>query len=274
MSIKLELVQNNKRIEFRNSDYDFFGYTDYREDIWTNLNEVNWYVNEKKLLNGEKTYIYTGSTMFGTRKALHQVIMKFWYGDDAVEEASLKNYIVEHHDNDAFNCMIENLSFASEDLNLAKAHTYDKNQPKLIQSVGIKFYKNFHTSEYQITAVFTDPYALALNDTLIQIDKLYLLYDDTFRIVLADANRVVDDLIEYQRINLRILSYKDITWEESKYFITDKDDKVDYSKGMHIVTDDSGESYMVLGQDMKGKAIFNSTPPKKELYSKLNKRKN
>lgn len=48
-----------------------------------------------------------------------------------------KKYIVEYHNNRAFDCNIANLSFASSDLNLTKAHSFDKNQPKLLKQEGL-----------------------------------------------------------------------------------------------------------------------------------------
>lgn len=62
-----------------------------------------------------------------------------WYGEKAVIEAHQEGYIVEHFDNVECNCMISNLAFVSNDLNLAKAHLYDKERVKYRNIVAVNF---------------------------------------------------------------------------------------------------------------------------------------
>lgn len=90
MSVQLELSHNNKQIQFLNKDFGIMGFTDYTPVIWGELSKVNWYVNEKRFVNGEKTYIYTGSNRFGEIKNLHQIVMMFWYGEEAIQAAYKK----------------------------------------------------------------------------------------------------------------------------------------------------------------------------------------
>lgn len=62
--------------------------------------------------------------------------MKLWYGEAEVD-AAIKKFNVEHHNNNAFDCLLENLSFTSDNLNLTKAHSNNKNQPQLISKAAV-----------------------------------------------------------------------------------------------------------------------------------------
>lgn len=263
MGVLLQLSHDEKDIQFLNREHGIIGFTTYTEEIWDKLSKVNWYVDEKKLLEGKKTYIYTGSNAFGSRKDLHQIVMTLWYGKEKIEEAYEKNFIVEHHDNDAFNCCISNLSFASNDLNLTKAHSFDKNQPKLTPQVAVAFYKNFKTQKYQITILFMELYYLIIDEKKTALERLYLVYDDNFRVVYTDANRIVDELLESKRINFKLLSYKALYYIEAIGFISENGEKV---SGIHYMQDSNGNVVMVVGDDTT--IIFDSIAPLEDLYEK------
>lgn len=265
MSVKLELSHNGIEIKFFNKDYGIIGFADYTRLIWEEISKVNWYVDEKKFINGEKTYIYTGSSRFGEIYQLHQIVMKFWYGADALQIAYEKKYIVEHHNNNAFDCHVVNLSFASNDLNLTKAHSFDKNQPKLLKQAAVNFFKDFTTQQYQITIRFTGDFILLQNGKKVYVDKLCFLYENNFRVVYTDANRIVDELLEVGKIDFKLLSFIDYSYVEAKFFVPTEGEEL---KGIKIITDKDGNNYMIVAEEAKGKVFFNSTPPDKELYKK------
>lgn len=263
MSIKLQISHDEKEIKFFDKDLGILGFTDYTAKVWEEISTVNWYVNESKIAKNEKTYIYTGAGKFSGLKKLHQIVMMLWYGLEEVQSAYQKKFIIEHHNNEAFNCRVSNLSFASNDLNLTKAHSFDKNQPKLLQQAGVNFYKDFETEQYQISIAFTGDYFLKINGSLILVDSIHLLYEDNFRIVYTDANRIVDELLENGRINFRLLSYKDFSFKEGKIYIPKNGETVE---GVQVITDENGNSYLVVAEGAG--FIFNSTPPNKDLYKK------
>lgn len=263
--MELSLSHDENKIYFRNEEYGFLGYATYDITFWNWISKVTWRVDTQKFLDGKKTYIKTSDKGFLDHSTLHQSVMVHWYGLDEFLEAKRRNFIVEHHNNQAFDCTIDNLSFAHNDLNLAKAHTFDKNQPRLIKKVGVNFYKDFSSRQYQITMIFTDNYYLVINGEYKLIDRLYLLYDDNFRIVYNDANRIVDDLLENQKINFNVLSYKKIFIKEAIFYTPKNNEKI---SGINFVQDDTGKTLMVIGEDAKGKVFFNSTPPLKDLYKK------
>jgi hypothetical protein len=263
VSVLLTLTHNNEHIQFHNDKLGTVGNTTYKPEIWSELNKVTWRVNEEKFKEKEKTYIYTGSTKLGHRKELHQVVMRLWYGDEDFEVAYQDKYIIEHHNNDAFDCRIENMSFASKDLNLAKAHTFDKNQPQLVMRVAVNFYKDFDSKQYQITIFFTDNYKLLMDGNSVYIERLYLVYSNNFRLVYTDANRVVDELLENSEILFRLLSPEKISYKEALFYVRNDGEEV---SGLNWITDESGQMIVVVGNDSKGKMFIQSIPPKKDLY--------
>ncbi|PIC83305.1 hypothetical protein [Sporosarcina sp. P1] len=265
MGVPLQLSHSDQQIQFLNKEYGIMGFTDYTPVIWEELSKVNWYVDEKKFVNDEKTYIYTGSNHFGERKSLHQIVMKLWYGEDALDAAYIKKYIVEHHNNMAFDCQIKNLSFASNDLNLTKAHSFDKTQPRLLQQAAVNFYKDFKTQQYQITIAFTGNFTLVHNKKSICIERLYLVYDNNFRVVYTDANRIVDELLEASKIDFKLLSYKYLSYKEAEIYIPKNDEEI---KGIQFSTNEQGEPIMIVGKEASGKIFFNSIPPNQELFNK------
>ncbi|MDA1531019.1 hypothetical protein [Bacillus cereus group sp. TH260-2LC] len=268
MSVKLQLSYDNEQIQFFNKEYGIVGFTDYTPTIWKDLSKVNWYVDEKMFVDHKKTYIYTGSGHFGARRDLHQIVMKLWYGDEAIETAYAKKYIIEHHNNNAFDCKIQNLSFASNDLNLTKAHSFDKNQPKLIRKAALNFYKDFKTQKYQITIICTDDFMIIQDGKAIQIERCYLTYEDNFRVVYTDANRIVDELLEVGNINFKLLSFKEFSYKEAEFYVPENGQVVG---GIWFLEDEEGNPIMVAGEDVKGRFCFNSTPPNPKLYKKENK---
>ena len=52
--------------------------------------------------------------------------MRKWYGDDEYEKMKSDGYVVDHMDNDGYNCCIDNLCSLIDDENKAKGMTVDK----------------------------------------------------------------------------------------------------------------------------------------------------
>lgn len=261
MKAKLQISHDDKTIQFFNEELGVLGFTDYTSEIWEELRTINWYVNKEKFIKKEKNYIYTGSNRFGGYKNLHQIVMILWYGIEALESSYEKQFIVEHHNNDAFDCHVRNLSFAHNDINLAKAHSFDKNQPKLLQQAAVNFYKDFETQHYQITIKFTGNFFLVLNEEAILLDSIYFLHEDNFRVVFTDANRIVDELLEKGKIDFRLLSHIRFSFRKAVFYIPEEEEKIE---GAKFITDKNGNHFFVPDKDTV--FFFNSTLPNQDLY--------
>ena len=154
-----------------------------REDYIDELKSITWTKNNNYLHN--KKYGY-----------LHCYIMKKWYGENEYNAMHDKGFIVDHIDNNGFNCCINNLCFLSSDENKAKGMTLDKRSAKH-EFIALSIYKDFDTQLFQVTIFFNYP-AISKIECIEKpavIDLAYLLYDTPYEIVINDA---IGILLEYE----------------------------------------------------------------------------
>ncbi len=248
--------RNRNLIEFQLQNGQLVGITNYREDIWKEFNTVNWYVNLNKYNNKEKAYVYTGSNKFAGKKELHVIVMIKWYGEQEVIEAHQNGYIVEHFDNAEANCLIENLAFVSNDLNLAKAHLYDKERLKYKYIVTVNFFKDFETKKYQATFGFNKEVIIQENDKQVNVSALRLVYPDDYRLVFQDLTSSMYQIISKGVLNLNLLSFekKEV---DSSYVI------VPPGKDLPVIIEEDGKWLLVLSEKVR----LDRIAPKLELYN-------
>lgn len=186
----MELYHSEKYIHFKDNKLNKIGYTNYDENLYKELCKVSW--------SKKGNYIYSSKL----KQSLHQFVMAYWYGQESLDASKKAGFIVEHHDNNGFNCTIENLSFVPEDINKGKAFTYDKDREKMLPRVAVNFFKDFNTGKYQITVAFNKPIYLKNGDSPIPIGAMYLLYPDDFRRTLRDALAILNELEDHKKIDL------------------------------------------------------------------------
>ena len=255
---QLILSINNDTIEFRLQDNRLVGLTNYREDIWEEFNSVNWYINLKNLDTQDKSYVYTGSGKFAKKKDLHVIVMIKWYGEETVIEAHQNGYIVEHFDNEEYNCMIQNLAFVSNDLNLAKAHLYDKERVKYKNIVAVNFFKDLETQRYQATFGFNREVKLQDKEKFFDVTALKLVYPDDYRQLFQDLTNAMHHIISNQTINLNLLSHEYKEINPSIYIISSSKEE------LPVMIQVDGKWLLVLSD----KVILDTIAPDKKLYKK------
>lgn len=210
--MKLIVTQDENRITFISKDNEVYGSTEYTSHLWNIIEGFNWYVSNADLKNGKRTYIYTGSVPFTKRyRKLYEIVMCAWYGKEIVDQMRDEKFIIEHLDNDPHNCSIENLTFAHEDLNKAKAFSFDKSRPLLQAKVAMNIFKNFSTQEYEITLGFNDSYTLTTDDIqgkskTIPLNALYLKYKDDFETLIMEANFIANSFMKELELNIDALN--------------------------------------------------------------------
>ncbi|MED3576076.1 hypothetical protein [Cytobacillus praedii] len=243
----MEIYSEGDRIFFKSVKSKKLGYTDYTKELWDKISSVNWHIN------GE--YIYSSKL----KMYLHRFVMAHWYGEDILKQSKESGFIVEHHDNDGFNCLISNLSFAPEPVNKAKAYTYDKDRIKMMRDVAINFYKDFSTGQYQITVAFNKEtlYWIPEKKTFVDIVKMSLLYDDDFIRTFQDASSILHEMELYKKLDLSKLRFKKMEYQEAIHIPITSDNKDD------IFFEHDGKIAIRLGTD---KAYINQVPPNKRLY--------
>ncbi|WP_354680200.1 hypothetical protein MRN59_09075 [Macrococcoides caseolyticum] len=255
---QLILSISSDTIEFRLQDGRLVGITNYRKDIWEEFNSVNWYINSDNLEKQNKSYVYTGSGKFANKKYLHVIVMIKWYGEKKVVDAHQNGYIVEHFDNHEYNCMIDNLAFVSNDLNLAKAHLYDKERIKYKNIVAVNFFKDFETQRYQATFGFNEEVKLQEKGTFINVTALKLVYPDDYRQVFQDLTNAMHQIISNQTINLDLLSHEYREIDPSIYIIPSSKEE------LPVMIQVDGEWLLVLSDKVR----LDKIAPNKKLYKR------
>jgi hypothetical protein len=189
--IIMKVYKQGDRINFLDEEQGILGYTDYTEELWNKINLVNWKVKwgKENSQGGRKGYIGTYSKKLGDYKMLHQIVMIHWYGFEALKEAYEKDFIVEHMDNNSFNCCTNNLCFAPNNVNIAKGQTYDKERIEAFPIVAISMFKDFETQKFQITVGFNKEVFKQTQNDLVGINDIRLVYDNNYRRTLMDAEK-------------------------------------------------------------------------------------
>lgn len=68
---------------------------------------------------------------------------------------------------------------------------------------------------------FSGEFLFKIDGQVKMLERLYLIYEDDFRLVYTDANRLVDELLENKFIDFRLLSPKHYTYDEVKFIKVD-----------------------------------------------------
>lgn len=181
-----------------NEDWDKLASATIRDDYADELMSVTW------SKNGE--YLYSNKL----KVYLHIFIMKKWYGDDVYNRMREAGCVVDHMDNNGFNCEIDNLSFLLSDENKAKGLTVDK-LSKTKTHIALSMFNDFSTGLKQISIVFNYP-AKAILSSLEKpaaIDLACLLYKSKYEIVINDARKILYDYYDTYTFDIEKLNFDD-----------------------------------------------------------------
>ncbi|TWT08202.1 hypothetical protein FQV26_10440 [Planococcus sp. CPCC 101016] len=252
--MRLIVNHDEDRITFISENNEIYGSTEYTSHLWGIIEELNWYVSDTDLKNGKRTYIYTGSTPFTKRyKKLYEIVMCAWYGKEIVDQMRDRKFIIEHLDNDPHNCSIENLTFAHEDFNKAKAFSFDKVRPALLAKVAMNIYKNFSAQEYEITLGFNDSYTLTTDEDgeskTIPLNALFLKYSDDFETLIMEANFIANSFKKELDLNIDALNCLEYRCVPANFLITP------IKKPLPCFIKYNGLTYLILSENTRLIAI-------------------
>lgn len=242
----MNITHSDDSIYFQDEKMKRLGYTDYDVELLTKIKAVKWTVSKGR-------YLYSSSL----RKSLHQLVMIHWYGEEAFAEAKKKGFIVEHHNNEGFDCRISNLSFALDRHNKAKAFTYDQDRLEVMSKMAVNFYKDFKSGQYQITVGCNKPHYLVINNKVVNVTAIYLLYIDDFFRTMTDATILINEMQKNGKLKLSGLRYEKLLYEEAIL--------VDLEPGQEeaVFFEHEGKFAIRLGTDH---AIINAIAPDQSLY--------
>jgi hypothetical protein len=190
---KVEITHETDRIYLRFIDpkVNKLAFTDYTEELWKIINSSSWHVKEK--------YIYS------SKKSLHKTVMEYWYGKECCEQMNRSGFVIDHIDNDGFNCLYENLEFLSNSKNWHyKGNYYDRERAGNIPIAAVNIFKKRSGDKFQITVGFNIPFVDAQGN---KISKAFFVYDTKdYDLVLSDAVLLVESVAK-RKIVLSQLRY-------------------------------------------------------------------
>lgn len=203
---KLDITHENNKIYLRfiNPEFQKLGFADYTDELWELINSSKWRIKEK--------YIYSG------RKSLHRTIMEYWYTKECCEKASENGFVIDHIDNDGFNCLYENLEFLSHSKNWHyKGNYYDKERVEKIPIAAVNIFKKKSGDKFQITIGFNVPLVDSQGQ---QFSKAFFVYDTKdYNLVLSDAVMLVES-VGNDEIDISNLRCNHSRFEPYYYFTT------------------------------------------------------
>ena len=138
---KFEVVNGNVHI-FRDG-WEKVAEVTYREDYYEELTSVTWTKN-----NG-----YIKNSKLGS---LHRYMVEKWYGKEILQEMTEQGWVVDHMNNNGFDCRICNLEFLLSRHNVAKGQRLDVESKEMWKNIALNLYKDFTTGFYQIAIGFND----------------------------------------------------------------------------------------------------------------------
>lgn len=194
MPSKNTFSRHGDEIHIFREEWDAVALTTYREDYFDELTSVTWTESRGYLTNGKLG-------------ALHRYIMGKWYGEEMLSELTNQGWVVDHMNNDGFDCRISNLEFLPTRHNVAKGQTVDVESETMRQHIALTMCKDFSTGYYQIHIGCNDPISICNTVTgeIRPLAKLKLLYDCDYRIVINDARDILLNYDLYGKFNIEKL---------------------------------------------------------------------
>ena len=236
-------------IEIYRDGWDSIAFTTYREDYFEELTSATWTESKGYLVNPKLG-------------ALHRYIMSKWYGEDLLSEMTRQGWVVDHMNNEGFDCRISNLEFLSTRHNVAKGQTVDVDAENLRYHIALSMFKDFSTGLYQIHVCCND--AISLWNTATgearPLARIMFLYDCDYRLVINDARDILLNYDLYKKIPLEKLHYVDFKPEFCEWVVPREDEK-----GRPFIERD-GTLYACIGNNIwyHSSAIEKGwTPPEK-----------
>jgi hypothetical protein len=193
------------------------------------------------------------------KKTLHQISFDYYFGEELRREAYSKNYIIEHLDNDGFNCSISNLFLLKKIKNTYKGWNFDKVVENSKHIAALRIYHVLENRTFQITIAFNELYH---NDHIGKsLEKIRLLYPYNYEIVLQDAEQIIEAISNRENINFErwkeIYRFKDIRIKYAPELQLTEEEK-QQPPGSLVIRD--GHYYFIVGKTDTGVGLITSIP--------------
>ena len=194
MPSKNTFTRHDDEIHIYREGWKAVAFTTYREDYYDELTSVTWTESKGYLVNSRLGL-------------LHRYIMGKWYGEKMLAEMTQQGWVIDHMNNNGFDCRISNLEFLPTRHNVAKGQTVDVEADEMRRHLALTLCKDFSTGYYQIHLGCNDPISLMNTSTgeVRPLAKLKFLYDCDYRIVINDARDILLNYGLYGRFQIESL---------------------------------------------------------------------
>jgi len=192
---KVSLSVHNNQIAINIDGLNKLAFTNYTEELFEIIKNAKFRIPDNS--EAIKNYKYPYSNKY--KKYLHQIVFDYYFGEDIRKKLYDSGYVIEHLDNDGFNCDISNLFVLKDVKNIYKGWHFDKERLKALPIIALKIYHIMENKTFQITIAFNQTFTNSNNEVL---DTIRLLYDYNYEIVLQDAEQILESIVNTGNINL------------------------------------------------------------------------
>lgn len=247
----------NDKISINIKGTNKLAFVNYTEELLQIIKSARFRIPKTKKAIEEYRYPYSNEY----KKYLHQIVIDYFFGEDVRERFYQSNYIIEHLDNDGFNCDISNLFFLKDIKNTYKGWYFDKEVEKAMPIMALRIYHIIQNRTFQIAIVFNQSFVNKASKRV--LDTVRLLYDYDYEIVLQDAEQILETIVSSNYINFnewrKLYRYNDIEINYAPDIeFTEEEKQQDY--GTLIFKE--GKAYLLIGQSDDSIGLMNSIPYK------------
>lgn len=230
-----EIVNGNIHI-FRDG-WNKLAEVTYREDYYEELTSITW-TQDKGYIKNSKLGL------------LHRYMMEKWYGKEMLEDMTARNWVVDHMNNNGFDCRICNLEFLPSRHNVAKGQILDVESDEMRHHIALNIFKDFTTGLYQISIGFNDNIYFwnAKTKESRPINTLYLLYDCDYKLVIYDAEGILSKYQIERKFSLDKLNFVDYKCEYPPEIQFTEQELDEIVNGNRCCIERDGQLYFVLGK--------------------------
>lgn len=208
-----------------------------------------------------KEYKYPYSNAYN--KTLHQIVFDYYFGEETRKDLYEKDYIIEHLDNNGFNCDISNLFVLKKVKNTYKGWNFDKEVQEAKPIIALRIYHIITNRTFQIVIAFNK--AFCSEKTKKTLSTVKLLYNYNYEIVLQDAEQILETILNTGKINFNkwreLYRFNDIDIEYDPEIELSDQEKMQ-SPGTLIFRD--GKAMLLIGQNENGIGLIDSVGFKME----------
>ncbi|MDU5081214.1 hypothetical protein [uncultured Tissierella sp.] len=262
---RLEIDENvslsvyNESISINIKGLRKLAFVNYTKELLEMVKKARFRIPKTPKAIEDYKYLYSNEY----KKYLHHMVFDYYFGEYISRKLNEQGYIIEHLDNDGFNCDISNLFVLKKVKNTYKGWHFDKESKEALPIIALKIYHIIENKTFQVTIFFNKTFTNVISNKI--VDSIRLLYDYNYEIVLQDAEQILESIVNTGCINIdqwkKLYRFNDI---EIKYApeieLTEEEKKQEY--GSLIFRD--GKAHLLIGQSEESVGLINSIHYRKD----------